>query len=156
MKKSAKKETGKTSINGIIVTAVIAVLVVVGAFFLGVRTAKREPVNDGTLVYVYDQTYYYNSNFDKRGYYIGEAADGSGAVIVTVASGMRSSGGYGIGVDRVDIRDEEVHIYVKESGPGKDEAVTMALTYPTVRVKFNKMPKKITVTGENSEVFKQQ
>ncbi len=156
MRKSAEKEAGKTLINGVIVTAVIAVLLMVGAFFLGIRTAKREPVNDGTLVYVYDQTDYYDSNFDKRGYYVGEAADGSGAVVVTVASGTRSSGGYGIGVDRVDIRGEEVHIYVRESRPGKGEAVTMALTYPTTRVKFNKMPKKITVTGENGEVFSQQ
>ena len=97
----------------------------------------------------------YNADFNERGFYMGEDAGGSGEVYVTVAAGQRSSGGYGIAVSQVEVVDEEVNIVVYESYPDPDSVVTMALTYPTVKVKLSRMPAKVTVTGVDGEIFEQ-
>lgn len=79
----------------------------------------------------------------QKGYYIQELPDGS--VRVTVAMGEQNSGGHSILINKVDTSNGEARIYVEEISPSEEDAVTMALTYPTAVVEFNKLPDNITV-----------
>ena len=94
----------------------------------------------------------YNNKYKKRGYSY-EIEDDSESVIYTIAMGEKPSGGYSIGVKKIKIKGTNVSIYVNEKFPGKDEAVTDALTYPIVQVKFNYLPSSVKVfnyeTGDN-------
>jgi len=60
----------------------------------------------------------------------------------TICSGAQASSGYFIDINRVEIRGYSVIVYVKEyvASGGK----TDALTYPKVKIRFNKKPTKIT------------
>ena len=95
----------------------------------------------------------YNNKYKKRGYSY-EIEDDSESVIYTIAMGEKPSGGYSIGVKKIKIKGTNVSIYVNEKFPGKDEAVTDALTYPIVQVKFNHLPSFVEVINyETGDIF---
>ncbi len=91
----------------------------------------------------------YDIKYPERGYFYEIEDD---YVIYTIAMGEQASGGYSIGVKKIKIKGNSATIYVTEKVPGKEEAVTDALTYPIVQVKFNQFPSRITIlnyeTGE--------
>ena len=91
----------------------------------------------------------YDIKYRERGYFY-EIEDDN--VIYTIAMGEQARGGYSIDVKKIKIKGNSATIYVTEKVPGKEEAVTDALTYPIVQVKFNQFPSRITIlnyeTGE--------
>lgn len=56
---------------------------------------------------------------------------------VILNMGEKRSGGYAIGVDRVEETPENIIVYVKETGPGPEEMVTTVISYPYAVVKIN-------------------
>lgn len=152
MKKKAEKVKPSWGFIVVVIGVIVAIVVSVVMVF-----ANKSASNDGSLTYeIISSSEEYDNMFDQRGYYLGEDENGSGTTYVVVAAGAHSTGGYGISIKKVEIHDEGAYIYVTETKPEKDSVVTMAFTYPTAWVKFNKMPKTITVTGDNGEVFNQK
>ena len=96
-----------------------------------------------------DDSEQYNGLFRHRGYLL-SMKDGS--IIYTISMGKKPTAGYSIHVKEVKIKDDSVKIYVIEKSPGKDDLVDDVITYPIVKVKFNKLPFDIDVinydTGE--------
>lgn len=84
----------------------------------------------------------YNGLYRKRGYLYNSKED---SVIYTIAMGKKPTAGYSIAVKEVKIEGESVTIYVTEKSPGKDDMVDDVITYPIVKVKFNKLPSSIEV-----------
>ena len=155
---SEKKNADKKQSVGLLIALLLIVAAVIATCAL---TFKPETtINNGksdepsaALTYKLLSEGDYNNDFDQRGYYVGTAADGSGVVVVTVASGMRSTGGYSISIAKVEVDGEKVTIHVEESAPDPDSAVTMAFTYPIAQVELNRMPKKIIVVDSEGEEF---
>ena len=56
---------------------------------------------------------------------------------VIIKMGTKNTGGYSIDVEKVEIKDNKVDIYVKETEPTPGSMVTMEITYPYIAVKFN-------------------
>lgn len=56
---------------------------------------------------------------------------------VYIALGQRMTGGYQISVDSVKQVNDRVIVRYREIGPGKDDFVTQAITYPWVVLKVN-------------------
>ena len=82
-----------------------------------------------------------------RGYYVEQDEEGT---IVTIASGVGNTGGYGIDVTNVNKTGENITIHVKETSPDPNSSVTMALTYPSVTIKLYYKTDNITVIDDNT------
>ena len=54
--------------------------------------------------------------------------------------GERPTGGYSINIRKIKIKESSVTIYVTEKTPFEGEIVTEAITYPIIKLKFNKVP----------------
>lgn len=63
--------------------------------------------------------------------------------VVAVFMGTRSSGGYGISVDKIIKRSDAVTVYINETTPGKNCMSTDALTQPYQLVKVPKLDQKV-------------
>lgn len=87
-----------------------------------------------------------DSTYIKRGYYIQQLDDEK--VIITIAMGMKNTGGYDISIKEVNVIEDEVQIFVQEESPFGE--ATMAFTYPIVQIEFNKMPEEITIQNFNT------
>ena len=86
-----------------------------------------------------DKGLFYDENLDK--YFI--------------TLGLKSSGGYSIDIEKIDIdKDGNVSIVVLEKEPPDDAIVTMALTCPTIDISFSEKPKSITVSNTLGEQYK--
>ena len=106
---------------------------------------------------ILNNTFDYDSKYSKRGYYI-ENINNNDSVIVTIAMGMKNSGGYSIKIKNIDIinDDELVQIFVEESSPGADQIVPDVITYPYAKVKFNQKPQNLfIINDETLEEFKE-
>lgn len=90
----------------------------------------------------------YDTKHKQAGYYVTEQ-DGKTNIIISM--GEHSTGGYEIKISKVDIKNNEVTIYVEEIYPKSNQTVTDAFTYPSVEIEFNKTPKKITVKSINNK-----
>jgi len=98
----------------------------------------------------------YNSKYSKRGVYIDTEKRPDSPWYYTIASGTKNSGGYGIIVKEVNIDEEEnIEIIVEEISPEPDAITTMAITYPTCKVVFNKQPKSVVVKSVDGSVFEE-
>ena len=96
----------------------------------------------------------YNYKYKERGYTYETAEEESESVIYTIAMGEKPSGGYSIQIQKIKIKGNKTSIYISEKVPGKDEAVTDALTYPIVQVKFNHLPSFVEVINyETGDIF---
>lgn len=72
-----------------------------------------------------------------------------------ITLGLKSSGGYSIDIEKVDIdKSGNVSIVVLEKEPPDDAIVTMALTCPTIDISFSEKPKSITVSNTLGEQYK--
>ena len=110
--------------------------------------AQQSNANLGTntendLTYTIIGEYGNGTPDQQKGYYVQELPDGS--VRVTVAMGEQNSGGHSILINKVDTSNGEARIYVEEISPSEEDTVTMAFTYPTAVVEFNKLPNNIIV-----------
>ncbi|MDE5539873.1 MAG: protease complex subunit PrcB family protein, partial [Bacilli bacterium] len=111
---------------------------------------NRSSVSSNTnMNYKILDSYQFDANYIKRGYYIKQLEDGK--VRVTVAMGEKNTGGYSISILKVNIIDKGVQIYVEETSPAKEDVVIAAFTYPVAQVEFNMMPEYIMV--QNSDNF---
>ncbi len=73
---------------------------------------------------------------------------------IEICSGERSSGGYTISIDSMQRYNNNLKIVVVENNPTTD-VVTMAITYPTVKVRVPFDVDKIEVTDIYGKTFKQ-
>ena len=150
-----KKKSGTTRMSWGFIVIVVGVMAAIVASATMVFAYKSADIEVGDLTFeIIDRAEEYDDTFNRRGYYIGE--DRAGDIYVAVAAGAHSTGGYSISIEKVEIRSDEAHIFVAETEPDRNSVVTMAFTYPTALVRFNKMPKKITVTGKDGEVFERR
>jgi len=85
----------------------------------------------------------------KRGY-LYKIEDGS--VLFIISMGRRRTSGYSIEVKKVEIKGDNVTIFVTEKRAKKSDYVAFGITYPTVEIRFNKLPSNVLVlnyyTGE--------
>ena len=58
--------------------------------------------------------------------------------------------GYSIDVSKVEINDNSVTIYVEEKTPIPGALYGQVITYPIVKVKFNKQPNQVSVLNSNT------
>lgn len=89
---------------------------------------------------------------EDRGYIWFENINGKTAVIVF--AGEKNSGGYGIEVEYVTSYEDSIKAIVKETSPGKDDFVAMALTYPYVVILTDTAAEYLFVEDENGNKFK--
>lgn len=61
-------------------------------------------------------------------------------VVIAVAMGERRTGGFTIGIERVYRDDGELHVVVRETSPGSECGVTLALTQPVLAVRVPAVP----------------
>ena len=109
---------------------------------------QQSNTNPGTsaesdLTYTIIGEYENGTPDQQKGYYVQELPNGGARV--TVAMGEQNSGGHSILINKVDTSNGEAKIYVEEISPSEEDTVTMALTYPTAVVEFNRLPDNITV-----------
>ena len=89
----------------------------------------------------------YNYSYSKRGYSVEKEND---SIIYTIAMGTQPNNGYSIGVSNVEINDNSVTIYVEEKTPIPGALYGQVITYPIVKVKFNKQPNQVSVLNSNT------
>ena len=95
----------------------------------------------------------HNKQYDKRGYYYDED-EKQYRTFITIAMGEKSNGGYSIDVEKIEMNEEGVTIYVNENKPEEGAITTSDMTYPVVRIKFNFISNRITiVNNETGEKF---
>ena len=117
---------------------------------------KNHEINITQIRYeIYNNTSQYDSKYSKRGYYI-EKMNDTDSVILTIAMGMKNSGGYSIRINRLSIYSGYADIEVEEDSPESGQIVTQAVTYPCVKIKFDKKPNRIHIINAKSyEIFKE-
>ncbi len=86
-----------------------------------------------------------------KGFYILERRDDR--LLVFIGSGEKISGGYGIEVEQVVMQDGHVLVTARETAPGKEDMVTMALTYPYTVIKISQSVDSLTVLDEDGSPF---
>lgn len=82
-----------------------------------------------------------DSSYKEKGYKIIDEDNKE----ILIAMGEKNSGGYDITIDNVKQKGKETIIYIEEIKPVNGEIVTMALTYPTIKIKIDKTTKNIKV-----------
>lgn len=104
---------------------------------------------------IYDDENGQSFDYSKRGYYVNTFKMPDSPWFYIISMGEKSSGGYSIKVNEVNIdKDNNVEVIVKETSPKSGETVTTVLTYPTVCIEFNKKPTTIKIVNTDGEVFK--
>lgn len=95
-----------------------------------------------------------NSNYNKRGVYADIPKCSGASVTYKIASGEKSSDGYSINIDRIELdEDDNAIVYVKENSPESIYSVADILTYPIAQVIFNRTLSSIKfITGDNEEL----
>ena len=63
--------------------------------------------------------------------------DSSNSNYIILNMGEKNTGGYSIGVDKVEETDKNIIITVKENSPAKDAMVMQVITYPYTVVKIH-------------------
>lgn len=117
-----------------------------------ISSIVKESLEKNSLSYRILDSNIYSNQYDQKGYYLDELSDGK--VIVTIASGRKNTGGYGIEISKVNVNGTKVQIYVKEYSPEPGMIVTQALTYPIVQIEFNITPEDINIKRlDNSYEF---
>ena len=112
---------------------------------------KNHEINITQIRYeILNDTSQYDSKYSKRGYYI-EKMNDTDSVILTIAMGMKNSGGYSIRIKSFSIYSGYVDIEVEETSPESGHIVTQAVTYPCVKIKFDKKPDIIHII--NTEIY---
>lgn len=86
----------------------------------------------------------------ERGYNYWEADDG---YILFIGSGLKATGGFGIGVISVVDNEGETIVTVSETSPGPDEIVTQVIEYPYVLIQFEGTTDNFTVVNQSGEAF---
>ena len=81
----------------------------------------------------------YHYKYLKRGYIYEKI----GWHCYTICAGCKPSSGYSINIPKVEINGYSAIVYVKEGSPRG--GVCAVLTYPIVKIKFNKKPTNITI-----------
>ena len=95
----------------------------------------------------------HNKQYDKRGYYYDED-EKQYRTFITIAMGEKPNGGYTIDVEKIEMNEEGVTIYVNENKPEEGAIVTSIMTYPVVQIKFNFISNRTTtVNNETGEEF---
>lgn len=114
---------------------------------------KNGIIFDSFKYEILNNTSDYDSKYSKRGYYFEEV---NNSVILTIAMGMKKSGGYSIKIKNVKIGIESDYgsISVEEASPGAEQPVTEAITYPCAKIKFSKkIHYLVIINDETNEVF---
>ena len=83
-----------------------------------------------------------NSVYKERGYYITEKDN---KVLITIAAGMKNTGGFAIKINDIKINNKNVKIYIKETEPPKDSNVIQVINYPIVQVELNEKPESLLI-----------
>ena len=99
----------------------------------------------------------YDDKYSERGYYI-EKMNDTDSVILTIALGMKNSGGYSITIKYFSITFDTGHVIVhfEETSPGSEQIVSDTITYPCLQIKFDKEPYSYHIINtEKSEIFKE-
>ena len=91
---------------------------------------------------------YINENKNDKGYIITD--DGKTLIIFM---GKKSSGGFSIHVDNVLKENNTVTVKVIENGPGANDMVTSALTYPYEVISFNENISNYELKVEGKEIY---
>ena len=117
---------------------------------------KNHEINITQIRYeILNDTSQYDSKYSKRGYYI-EKMNDTDSVILTIAMGMKNSEGYSIRIISCSIYSGHANIKVEETSPESGHIVTQAVTYPCVKIIFDKQPDNIYIINtEIYEVFKE-
>ena len=114
----------------------------------------HEKITETSLSYQELESNQYSSNYSERGYYLESMDDGQ--LKVTISMGVKSTGGYRMVIQKINILNDDVQIYVSEDSPKRDEIVTDAFTTPNVQILFNKNPKSIVVMNyDDNQYYKQ-
>lgn len=75
-------------------------------------------------------------------------------VMVMISMGEKPTGGYSITVKKVEKVQDKIKITVEETEPGKDDAVTMAITYPYTVIRIKQaQDEEIEVYNQKGEKF---
>lgn len=100
---------------------------------------------DGTILNELDQLK------TQRGFFVWPSEQGG--YYVMLASGLKPTGGYDIGVEFVKDNEGMTQISVVETSPGPDDMVTEALTYPFEVIYIEGVTDRFTVQNQNDESF---
>lgn len=95
-----------------------------------VNSIKTMKANRGFIVYDYNDYYY-----------------------VTVFSGKKNTGGYGIKVISVEDNEGKTNITAQETRPGKGSLTTQVITYPYTTIKITGVTPNISVINTEGENF---
>lgn len=66
-----------------------------------------------------------------------KSGDTSTANFIILNLGEKTSGGYTIGIDKVEEKADKIIVTVKETGPAAGEMATSMISYPYAIVKIN-------------------
>lgn len=95
----------------------------------------------------------YNSEYATRGYYINQTDEKT--VLITIASGMKNTGGYDINIENIKVDNKNVKIEVKEKEPQNNSIVNQVIKYPIVQVELSEMPKSLIIKNiDNNSSYK--
>jgi hypothetical protein len=73
--------------------------------------------------------------------------------ILFIGSGQKPTGGYTISVNAVKNVEGTTQVFVEETSPRVDEAVTQAITYPVTIIKPNNLREDLQIITTNSSLM---
>ncbi len=107
--------------------------------FLSYKTYNNYSIND------YEQM----SSLTKKGFKYD-----SGSSTLSIAAGEKQSSGYGLVVNSIFKKGDDLYVYVQEQTPSSEEASTKIVTHPLVKIELQEKPKNIYVYDlESGEEF---
>lgn len=89
----------------------------------------------------------------ERGYYFDEETRPDSSLYVYISGGEYSSGGHGLYITNIEVKNGDFIITVKETSPEPDEAVTEAFEYPGCMVEISPKPEFVEIKNPNGSSF---
>lgn len=86
-----------------------------------------------------------------RGFATFKESDDTSEMIIVISAGQMPTGGYSISVKHFEDIEGTPKIVVEETAPGKDDIVTMMISYPVTVIKTNKLTDKTRLVVADAE-----
>lgn len=140
--------------KNMISVATILLIIIIFSKIILMTTNPNTKNNDSKHDITYNilNTNKEKSIYKEKGYYIYKTEDNK--VLITIAAGMKNTGGFSIDIKDIVINNKKVKIYIKETEPRKDRIVNQVISYPIVQVEFSEKPESLIIKNiDNNSIY---
>lgn len=133
--------------------SLIVIILIVVIFNIIKPVILSSKTQDNNITYSILESSEGSSIYEEKGYYVTNKEDNK--LLITIASGMKTTGGFDINIEEIKINNKDVIIFIKETQPPKNSKVNQVINYPIVQVEFSEKPESLIIKNiDNNNTYK--